>query len=340
MTMTEKTPITTAQRLQPQLLTHFMQLITTKRLSHAYLFNGMDGTGRQDLAVTIALRLFCQNVTSEGLPCGQCSECRRILAGDHPDVVRVIPEGQRIKVDQVRYLKAEFTKSAVEGNQKIFIVDQVDRMTTGAANSLLKFIEEPVGNTVALLLTANKNLILPTILSRTQVVDLLPVAPQQLATVLAEAGAAPSQRNLLATLTESVATAKDLLADEWLATAQKRVEHWFTACGQGDERAFVRVQTELVPLATNRGRQGIVLDMVVQIWHDALRQQTGTVDATTLSYPQVAQTSHQVAQQLGVDRLVNVVTLTLATRSQLAGNLNFQAILEALTLRILAQTSR
>ncbi|WP_304057722.1 DNA polymerase III subunit delta' [Levilactobacillus namurensis] len=338
--MTEETPITTAQRLQSQLVAHFMHLIADHRLAHAYLFNGMDGTGRQALAETVALRLFCQNVGADGRPCGQCTECRRIMAGDHPDVVKVVPDGQRIKVDQVRYLKSEFTKSAVEGNQKIFIIDQMERMTTGAANSLLKFIEEPVGNTVALLLTANKNLILPTILSRTQIVDLLPVPASKLATALEAAGVAPSQRYLLATLTESVTAANDLVADDWLGTAQTSIEHWFTACCQGDERAFVRVQTELVPLAANRDRQRLVLDMIVQIWHDALRQQSQEVAAADLAYPQVAQASRQIAQQLPTDRLLAILTLTLDTPGQLAGNLNFQNILEALTLEILTQIAR
>lgn len=338
--MTEETPITAAQRLQPQLVSHFMQLIGDHRLAHAYLFNGMDGTGRQVLAQTVALRLFCQNVGPDGLPCGQCAECRRIMAGDHPDVVSVVPDGQRIKVDQVRYLKSEFTKSAVEGNQKIFIIDQMERMTTGAANSLLKFIEEPVGNTVALLLTANKNLILPTILSRTQIVDLLPVPAKQLATALEQAGVAPSQRYLLASLTESVSAAQELTADDWLGTAQGAIEHWFTACCAGDERAFVRVQTELVPLAPNRDRQRLLLDMVVQIWHDALRQQTATLPTAELAYPQAAKASAQVAQGLPTDRLLAIMTLTLATHGQLAGNMNFQNILEALTLEILAQVAR
>jgi len=335
--MTEESVVTTAQRLQPQLVTHFMKLIQTNRLAHAYLFNGADGTGRQQVARTVAMRLFCQHVTAEGLPCGVCAECHRIMAGDHPDVVTVIPDGQRIKVDQVRYLKAEFTKSAVEGNQKIFIVDQVDRMTTSAANSLLKFIEEPVGNTVALLLTANKNLILPTILSRTQIVDFLRASPQALTDALAKADVAPSQRYLLTTLTESVSAAQELTTDDWLKTAQTAVGQWFAACCAGDERAFVRVQTDLVPLASNRDRQGVVLDMLVQAWHDALRQQTAAVDQDALAYPQVAKASQQVAQRLSIDQLVAIMTLTLATRSQLAGNINFQAILEALTLQILAQ---
>jgi len=335
--MSEESVVATAQRLQPQLVAHFMQLIQTNHLAHAYLFNGADGTGRQAVARTVAMRLFCQNVTPEGLPCGTCAECRRIMAGDHPDVVSVVPDGQRIKVDQVRYLKAEFTKSAVEGNQKIFIVDQVDRMTTGAANSLLKFIEEPVGNTVALLLTANKNLILPTILSRTQVVDFLRVSPRALTDALATAGVVPSQRYLLTTLTESVSAALALTADDWLKDAQAAVGQWLAACCAKDERAFVRVQTDLVPLGSNRDRQGVILDMVVQAWHDALRQQSGTVSPDDLAYPQVAQASREVGQRLSIDQLVAIMTLTLATRGQLAGNVNFQAILEALTLQILAQ---
>lgn len=338
--MTEDSLVAQVQRLQPQLLTHFMTLIQEKRLAHAYLFNGADGTGRQALARLIAMRLFCQNVTPAGLPCETCSECRRIMAGDHPDVVTVVPDGQRIKVDQVRYLKSEFSKSAVEGNQKIFIVDQVDRMTTGAANSLLKFIEEPVGNTVALLLTANKNLILPTILSRTQIVDLLRVAPAALTDELGKAGVVPSQRYLLSTLTESVATAQELIENDWLKTAQQSVGHWLEACAAGDERAFVRVQTELVPLANNRDQQGLVLDMAVQAWHDVLRQQTQAVTDDHLAFPQVAKMSQQLAQRLSVDQLVTILTLTLATRGQLAGNLNFQGILEALTLKILGQIPR
>lgn len=338
--MTQETPITAAQQLQPQLVQHFMHLIDENRLAHAYLFNGMDGTGRQELARTIAMRLFCQHVGDDGLPCGQCPECHRIMAGDHPDVVTVVPDGQRIKIDQVRYLKSEFTKSAVEGNQKVFIVDQMERMTTEAANSLLKFIEEPVGNTVALLLTANKNLILPTILSRTQIVDLLPVPAVKLAAGLERAGVAPSQRYLLATLTESVQAATDLTTDDWLGTAQTAVEHWFTACCQNDERAFVRVQTDLVPLAPNRDRQRLLLDMVIQVWHDALRQQAGSLPATDLAYPQVAQESARVAQALLTDQLLAIVALTLETHGQLAGNMNFQNILEALTLQILAQIPR
>ena len=338
--MSEESLVATTQRLQPQLLSHFMNLIQSQRLAHAYLFNGADGTGRQQLAQVIAMRLFCQNVTADGLPCGQCSECRRIMAGDHPDVVTVIPDGQRIKVDQVRYLKSEFTKSAVEGNQKIFIVDQVERMTTGAANSLLKFIEEPVGNTVALLLTANKNLILPTILSRTQIVDFLRVAPSALADALAAADIVPSQRHLLATLTESVSAAKALTADDWLKNAQTSVGQWFTAACAGDERAFVRVQTELLPLGTNRDLQGTLLDMVVQVWHDVLRQQNATVPSEQLAFPQVARVSGEMAQRLSIDRLVAIMTLTLETRSQLAGNMNFQGILEALTLQILARIAR
>ena len=169
-------------------------------------------------------------------------------------------------------------------------------------------------------------------------VDFPGVAPKELANELEKAGVVPSQRLLLATLTESVTAATELIADDWLGDAQAKVGQWFTACCEGDERAFVRVQTELVPLATNRERQGIVLDMLVAVWHDALRLQTTQLSNDQLAYPQAAKVSQRVATQLTTDQLVNVMTLCLGTRSQLAGNINFQTILEALTLRILEQT--
>ena len=83
----------------------------------------------------------------------------------------------------------------------------------------------------------------------------------------------------------------------------------------------------------------LVLDLLVQVWHDALRQQTGTVPADQLAYPQVAQVSAQLAQRLPTDRLLTIMTRVLETHGQLAGNVNFQNILEALTLEILEQVN-
>ena len=113
--------------IQPQLTQHFAKLIKQNRLAHAYLLSGASGTGKLSLAVWIAQVIFCDHRNSDGSPCLKCSECRRIAENEHPDVVRIVPEGRSIKVDQVRYLKSEFSKSGLEGNRKVFIIKDVEK---------------------------------------------------------------------------------------------------------------------------------------------------------------------------------------------------------------------
>lgn len=104
---------------QPKLFEQFMRLVDRNELSHAYLFTGEDGAGQNAVAMGVAMRLFCTNV-KDGYPCGKCAECTRIMNHDHPDVVITKPDGLSIKVDQIRHVKSEFTKSAMEGSKKSF----------------------------------------------------------------------------------------------------------------------------------------------------------------------------------------------------------------------------
>lgn len=157
--MTENQVIEETEKKQKPLMDKFLQVVNNHELSHSYLFNGEEGVGKLSLALFITMRMFCKNVSDDSMPCGHCDECRRIAEQQHPDVVIIKPDGLSIKVDQIRYLKSEFSKSGLEGNQKFFIVCDAEKMTTGAANSLLKFIEEPGANIVSFLLTTNKNLI-------------------------------------------------------------------------------------------------------------------------------------------------------------------------------------
>ncbi len=94
----------------------------------------------------------------------------RIEHEEHPDVTMVEPDGLSIKVDQVRAIKEEFAKSGMESRRKILIIEDMDKMTTSAANSLLKFIEEPEGEITILLLTTEIQQLLPTIVSRCQII--------------------------------------------------------------------------------------------------------------------------------------------------------------------------
>ena len=97
------------------------------------------------------------------IPCEECINCKRINHGNHPDIHIVEPDGLSIKKQQIHQLQEEFSKTGVESNQKLYMIYHADKMTVNAANSLLKFLEEPHEQTYAVLITEQPQKMLPTI---------------------------------------------------------------------------------------------------------------------------------------------------------------------------------
>lgn len=323
-----------AQSKQPQLFQHFMRVIARQRLSHAYLFTGEAGSGKLALAQAITMRLFCQKVQN-GEPCGKCNECLRIAKHEHPDVLMIHPQGATIHIDQIRLLRTEFTKTAMEGHQKVFIIDQADKMTTSAANSLLKFIEEPQGNVTCFLLTRHLAAILPTIISRTQVVKFPELAPPIFFKALKHLKIKSTEVNLLAALTNRIETARSWEQDQWFGKLQTSVEQWFQKVVRLDYTAFPDVQIKLMPLVRNRDQQVILLQMLLRIWCDVLDLKYEDLKKSQIHFPDVYADLRQVAQQIPEKTLLAVINLMLENHQLLHQNINFQNILETQTLKIL-----
>src|SRR6195952_401933 len=118
-------------------------------MTHAWLITGPPGSGRSIAALCFAAALQC---TSEGTPgCGECRACTTTMAGTHGDVRRIIPEGLSIGVDEMRNIVQIASRGAPPGRWQIVLVEDADRLTEGAANALLKVVEEPPPSTVFLL---------------------------------------------------------------------------------------------------------------------------------------------------------------------------------------------
>lgn len=330
--MTEDKIQTAVSNKQPELLKHFAQIIADHKLAHAYLFAGESGIGKDELATWIAMRLFCLNVKGNQ-PCGQCQECQRISTGQHPDVVIVKPDGLSIKVDQVRFLKSEFTKSAVEGNQKIFIISDADKMTAGAANSLLKFIEEPSPNVTAFLLTTNKNLMLPTIISRTEVVELKPLVPAQFKAQLQEKQITPSLIAVAMNLTNSVVEVENWVKDDWLSQVQSALSRWFLLTFQKDMRAFVEVQSNIIGLAKTKDSQRLILDIVMLYCREALLLKVNPQNLR-LSFPNQDPQIEKSLMTKSSSTLMQATEKALEAKSLLNRNVSFQNVLESLTIKL------
>ena len=153
------------------------------RVAHAYLFSGPRGTGKTSTARILAKALNCTNL-QDGEPCGECESCLAVQAGTSLDVVE-LDAASNNGVDAMRDLVGR-AALATPGRRKVYIVDEVHMLTAGASNALLKTLEEPPAHVVFVLATTDAQKALPTIRSRTQAFEFRLLAPELLATLLAD----------------------------------------------------------------------------------------------------------------------------------------------------------
>jgi len=193
-------------------------------ISHAYLFCGPSGVGKKTCAMAFARALLC-NQPAEGDACGVCRSCRQVEGGNHPDFIKVEPDGGSIKIEQAREIQRRMTLASFQGGRQICLIDRAESMTDEAANCFLKILEEPPPGVVFILVCVQPYALPSTVLSRCQQVlfQLLPVS--QVALILAGyPGVKQEEADLTALLSGgSVGQAVDLLNGGRFAESRKQL---------------------------------------------------------------------------------------------------------------------
>jgi len=171
--------------------------LESDRLAGTYLFVGADGTGKRTVAQALAQAAACTNpVLTPYDACGECESCRRAETSTHPDIISVGPAGEQIQIGQLwdrqgkhgsGVLSRTLSYAPVIGNRRVYIIEKADRLSEAAANSLLKVLEEPPPYALFLLLAPHPARVLPTVLSRCQVIRLAAVPKSDLSAYLESA---------------------------------------------------------------------------------------------------------------------------------------------------------
>ena len=183
--------------------------LARKKPANAYLFTGPPGIGKKSAAFAFARALLCEKGGDDA--CGVCGQCRKVSAGSHPDLTYVKPVvrdkkvKQEINIDSVREVIKKLAFRPYEGNHKILIIDQVDKMNLVASNAFLKTLEEPPGDTVIILTTENVSRLLLTIVSRLQKIRFMPLTFEEMLRFATErAGLSGEQARISAALSKGL----------------------------------------------------------------------------------------------------------------------------------------
>lgn len=321
---------------QTELTAMMDRVVANNRLGHAYIFEGMVGSGQEDMAIYLAAYLNCLDSDDQQHPCGKCNHCRRILSYDYPDVFRIKPDGNSIKIDQTRDLKERLSMSSLEGDNQIFIIHEAEKMTVNAANSLLKFIEEPHENVYIFLLTSNRDAILPTIVSRCQMIHFPQLNQAALQALFEEAGIKPSMATTLTALTNDVEEATNLANDEDFQQRLSLSQQWVEQIVKKDPRGLTMVASDW--MKGPKGRADILqaLNLVAFHFHDLLylllHPNEGQANQDNLVFPNDFGKYQAIVNKLTVADASKALHLVGQAQRMIQSNVSVQAAMEYMVL--------
>lgn len=232
---------------QPRVREFLRASIASGRVSHAYLFTGPAGSNK-----TAAAYAFAQAILCKDHGCRTCDDCRRIERRKHPDVHFYTPEGaQGYLIEQIREIVSGVSLAPIRAKGKVYILDRVDLLGVSAANAFLKTLEEPVEGVTFILLGRTREAVLPTIVSRCQVVPFRHIPAREAAGILSQkTGVTPEQARIaIEACNGSITRAMTFAKSAERAEFRARIMEVLSNLPLSDERDVLEYAAELIERA-------------------------------------------------------------------------------------------
>ena len=309
-------------------ITLLQRAITNEKVANSYLFLGSEGIGKKYVALQFAKTLNCLEGDG-GEACDHCISCKKIDHALHPDVLLIEPEGQNIKVDQVRQLQKELAYRPYEAKRRVCILTAADRMAPHIPNTLLKTLEEPPLHTVIILLANNPRFILPTILSRCQPVRFNPLPiPLVSKWLMEDKGFNQAEAHLLALLSEgSPGKALEIQEEIRQISRQDLLKEWAGLKSLSLERIGSWVES----LPSQRESLLLMLEVAKTLLRDLIMVKALKKGAK-LIHSDLRQVMESMAMNWSLPSLLKRMEILQQTTLAIKANANTSLALEAMML--------
>lgn len=278
----------------------FTKDIENNCVTHAYLIDENNYVDSFKMVLSFVKAILCENKYLSNGKCNECSLCKRIDDGNYPEVKIISADGMYIKKQQIIELQQEFSRSAVEGKKRIYIIRDCEKMRSEAANSMLKFLEEPEDDIVAILMTNNINNVLSTIISRCKVIKL---------------------NNVLNNESTVDSVLENLVIDFVYSLETKSVDTfinvkdiWFSVIGAKDREKMV-----------------LVFDMIIDIYYDILKI---FVDNRNIKYSKWLDKLSEIVKLNKLDDVLKKINILVEAKDSIKFNVNSNLLVDSIIINI------
>lgn len=315
------------------------------------LFTGIPGVGKQATALALAMACNCMekksgekpelkknrqhagdrssNLNSSIEPCGSCRSCRKIQAGNHPDIIQIKPAGPLINIAQVRDLCSTLALKPYEAGTRIAILHDAQSMNPSAGNALLKILEEPPERTVLVLIATQTQDLLPTIVSRCQQIRFNPISRAYLEKLLIEEhGLETKDARAMATMAGgSLTRAMAMLAENWVFRRNWILEELKELSSRPSGHILALAER----ISAEKGKIPETLEIIKSWLRDLVMAKT---------YPDkilnqdIRQDIQLASQDVETHSLLSKIELVQSTQNSLQANPNIRLLLEVMLMKL------
>ncbi len=310
------------EEYQPVIYKTFVNALQSNKLSHAYLLSGSTGMPLKETAIFLAKSLICDHPSP--LACNECITCMRVDDGNYADFMIFEGTGaKKIKKGDVEKITSTFDKTALEDKGiMIYVLHLVETMTAVAVNSLLKFLEEPGKNIFAFLTTENESRILPTIISRTQVLRFREIERSKIQKDAENMGVLAEDAEILSGFYNDANTIKEIAESKDYTTAKQCLQDQLNSLVVSNDDAIYTNQRFIIPTIKQATVAKLYIKMLIEIFKELLNLSVNE-SITLKSYDNIL---HELLKHVG--HIDKSLIMLMTSIKKVDSNVNVGLILD------------